>query len=399
MANAFKTSDLVAATTAAFDGNSTLLRTASHDYEGQFTQRYYAPGQSVDYLLDNRYVPQDGDTIVPQAVIDRYRTITLKPFLNYPINLRRGDDERNFREISKRFVEPAGADAADILNGRLNEDVLGKVYFHVGTKGTLIQNFAGLQDAYTLMQSYGMTKSRPWYSNLSPINAASLKNSLNNQFNTSINDPILKKNVLGMLSGFRVMEDSTVVTHESALTSGASVTVKTTIADTAETLTLTGLTDATGTMTKGTLLEFEGYRFIRPRGHQKLPTLYKFSRTVKEDATVASNEVTVTVDPINFAADGIQNVDAQIVATTPVTVIDNYTANICFVEKALQVVMPPPGKFADDVDSKTFSVPKTTRTILTLTLASDVNNNNITYRLDNLHGYDWQPEMACLIIT
>lgn len=399
MANNYKVSELVGSPTASFDGSVPLIRTARRDYEGEFTDRKYRPGNSIDYRLDNRYNVVNGDDITGsiQPLLDRFRTIQLEEFANIPIELLRGDLDRQIKDIRETYLDPAGKTLGTEINRRLNADILGKVSFHVGTKGAIPNSFADVQEVNTFMTEYGMASNRTWYANLTPTVADSVSNALNNQFNLSINDPILKRNVLGELAGFMVMKDFTVVKHVSALVAGVGVTVETTIADGATTAALTGIAND-GIMTKGTLVKFTGYQYMNPVVHQALPEKYIFSRTLAADATVTSGKATVTFnEPINFTTANA-NVNAQIIATAPVTVVDNYTANICFVSGALQFVMPPPGDFSRDADSRTYNDPNKTRTIMTLSKQSEVGLNTILYRLDALYGSDWQPEMCCMLI-
>ena len=239
---------------------------------------------------------------------------------------------------------------------------------------------------------------------------------MQNSFVESINKDITKRYMAGVLAGMELMHTFFVPPHEAGIgdvtatpANGyvAAGTVKTNVANGANTITITGLGTETGVFLEGDKIKIPAFYSVNPI-ETDLQSGEPIQFTVLADANSVSGDVTISVSPtvIHDATDPYQNVNAQITATSPVFVASantgvgstgkvKYKTNVAFHKDAIQFAAPPlviPNSVVPRAAGRSVD-PETGISIRLVEFYDGINDKTVT-RMDILFGILINAELA-----
>ena len=383
---------------------STLTMTGNRKYQDLYTQRYFTKGDTINMPMDNRYVVQRGDTVTASDIVDRKLSMTILPLYSQAISVKPTDYQRDIRDFGEMFLKPAAHTIAADMNSTIAAGAITTGYITNGVVGTPINTYATLRNARANMLKFAMPKRQRWMAALSLDDSAALQNSLNNQFNTDINSPILNDAMLGRLAAFDIFEDQAIQKHAGYTGAMGTPVLAADVADGATTISLTGLTASiTDIIVAGAKIEFDDAYAVD--GVHHLPINKKFQVVATANATSsAGGTATVSIAPTveTTSTDALRNCSGITDATkissgTAVTISQNYNANICYTDMGLYCAIPPlqPFGFAK---SSTFT--DTNSGISTrVSITSEVLNNLDIIRMDCQLAFVWNPEQMLVLMS
>lgn len=410
MANTYLTSDLLAKEACAqVVAASTFLMTGNKKYEGLYTQQAFTKGDTINMPLDNRYKVQRGDSVTASDIVDRKISMTIGDVYTQAISVKPTDYQRNIRDFGPMFLAPAAHSIAADMNNDISAGAITSAYIHNGVPGSAVSSYATLRNARADMLKFDMPKRQRWMAALSLDDSATLQNSLANQFNTGINTPILNDASLGGLAGFDIFEDQAIQKHVGYTGDIGTPIVGVVIPDTATTFAIAGLTGSiTGIIKKDTLLTFDDAWAVDPVRHQAIAKKFQVRVTADVDSAAdGTATVPFVVSPSNPALNTdptspFQNavgiaVANSIAAGTPITVSQNYNANICYTDMALYCAMPRMEAFGW-AKSSVYTDPNSGVSVR-VSIESDVMNNKDYIRMDCQLAFAWNPEQMLILMS
>lgn len=382
-----------------------LIRFANREWESQFTQDYYKPGQTVNLQLDYRNTVQKGLEVDAENIVSRQIALKLQQPYNIAIqydvvNQKLSTPMDTLRNLIKNNVNRMVAQLeADMFANAL----LNAYMFVDNTGGTgFIDTYAKYQAASTRLFTNGVPM-QDWYQVLAGADYDALASSsggLLNQFTPSANEDIREKNRLAHLGDFDVYKSQNVVRHVAGAagqgTAGAGPF--TVIADYIEgnTLTIGGFTPSTtNVVLPGDKIIFQGIKALNFVNMQ--PTQYNYTATVAQAANSdAGGECVITLEQnLNVdIGDPNRTLNAPILAGTVVTFPGNYMANLAYHQRGMILVMPPMSEIDGAINSR-FTDEETG-----ISLNVTMQGSNLTYtnvmRISFLPGFAILPDYVCV---
>jgi hypothetical protein len=383
---------------------STFTMTGNKKYQDLYTQRYFTPGNTINIPLDNRYVVQRGDTVTASDIVDRQLSMTVLPLYSQAVNVKPTDYQRNIRDFGEMFLKPAAHTIAANMNSTIAAGAITSGYIHDGVVGTPINTYATLRNARADMLKFDMPKRQRWMAALSLDDSAALQNSLNNQFNTDINSPILNDAMLGRLAAFDIYEDQAIQKHAGYTGAIGTPVLAADVADGATTISLSGLTAGiSDIIVAGAKIEFDDAYAVD--GVHHLPVNKKFQVVATANASSDGGGLaTVSISPTveTTSTDALRNCQGitdptKISSGTPITISQNYNANICYTDMGLYCAIPPLQPFGW-AKSSTFT-DKNTGISTRISITSDVLNNLDVIRMDCQLAFAWNPEQMLVLMS
>lgn len=398
MANAFINSTLLSKEAAVeFELNNTFIATANRKYEGLFTDQTYDSGDTVNIRLDNQFLVKRGDTVTAGDVKETSVPLTLQELYSVPVTYSTIDlstklranswMDRVFRPSVRALVSEVNADIASLAETQ--------TYIHAGTPAVAIASFAAIDQLSAILTERGVMPNQNWYCNLNPRDSSSLKSSLQNSFNTTLNTEISLRSQLGRLSSFDMMVDQSIAVHTPDTTAIGAPTLKTAFSDGDTTIAISGLTvSTTGIFKAGDVLSVASVQSVNRVTRQSTGQDMQFVVTADAnsdgagDATVSISPtiITATTNP-NRNVTGIGTVGAVITVNGDNAARLPHKINLAYTASALHVVTPPLAPL-DAPESSVFKDPKTGLSLRVSKTAEVLNNKNVL-RIDLLTGYRW----------
>lgn len=424
MSNTLSTTEFVAKKALAILRNKvTFAKIANRDYQEMFTSQSYAPGLTVNIRRPVNFVGGSGPNITPEPITERIAplTITDQPNVSFQFDSqelslliengghRNPENMRKANHIIDRYVEPAIARLAQIVEGLVyGYSVLNSNYF-IGTPGTLVNNPGTINLARVAMNKLGIPTGKR-FCVVSHDTEGSIQNSMNNFFDLKYTDPILREGYLGYNAGSEFAASTWVVPHTAGIGAGGSPSGGFIAAGNVQSqtgsgnsLTIQGLqANAVGTFKKGDVIYIQGVNSVNQGAHQDAGIPAQFVLTADAPQANSSGVVTISVaiagqsiisDPTN----PYQNVTIPIPASAPVFLAQTHTPNIMMHRDALVVAMPPLAELDPaSVDCKVVTDPESNislRYARGSVITSDLN----IQRFDCLLGVAFFPEYSVRI--
>lgn len=413
MPNQLQTNDIMAEFVAAtFVNTNKAVYCADMPFNDDFSKDIngYNVGNTLTYRKPNYTNIRTGLVAEPQSLIERTETITLDQPIGADWNPNLYElttDMASNAKIYKRFVEPSIIKLSNKVDQTLTDALETSVYNVVDNAGSGVNSFSVFNEAAKYLDKFGVVGDKKALMNID--DAVTLQNSVSNFFNTTINEEVGIKGMLGQLAGVDVFEDQNIGTHTNGSFDGAPITVKTSVVSGANTIVLTGFTpSATGVLNKGDIITVANVFAVNPvslsaigAGSKNLAN-FIIQETVDADG---SGDATVTISPvITFEPTSPYNNVSKLPAAADAVSLRGgagatYSNNYIFVKDGILLAIKPyfkpvgveksvVGTYADDETGLSFSV---------VSWFNGGTFTNLT-RADILFGYKIQPEYIVRLI-
>src|SRR5690348_4096808 len=182
-----------------------FAKVANRNLEGDFKDLQFATGQTLNYRLEERYLPGRGATATSQARVQVVRPLTINTQFNTMVEfdgMQLTFDRARDQPYLDMMLNPrAKTMANDVEKFIAFENLQTSIYQATGTPGVPIDfNAVAQTDAY--MTELGIPEDGNRYFAVPPRIAASLSDSLKTMFNMVVNRGALLDGFIGHLSGF-----------------------------------------------------------------------------------------------------------------------------------------------------------------------------------------------------
>lgn len=254
----------------------------------------------------------------------------------------------NLGQIYDRFLKTYVQDMAASIEARFIQEATQNVANLVGTAGSTIVDPDTVLAGREKLGKFLCPKGRDRYFLMDGTAMRSAVNANKNLFTQTRKE--FEQGYIGDALGFSWMENELLYRHTNGndVTGVAVEASVVTIAEGMTTLGVDGLTNDTGTITKGSVFTIAGVYAVHPQTKKTLPFLKQFVHTGSTVTANASGQATLTLDePIYSSASGsLQNVSALPVDETgTLTFVGSastaYTQSLMFHKEAFRVVSVP----------------------------------------------------------
>jgi hypothetical protein len=381
-----------------------IAKADESDFDGK---NGYKAGDTIQISKPARFIPQSGNfdiTSTKRDIVEERTPLALDIMQTVGLSLNSMEEatELGLKSLINRAIRPAARSLAQFVE----QDVLLRATQAtsnlVGTAGSTSFTVADIQAAKVVMNENLCPVDDQRYLLLTARSGAAAVDARKGLFQAS--DEIAKQykgGYIGMADSFNWMENELLYNH----TNGNDVTgvnVSAAPSEGASTIALAGLTNTTGTVTKGSVFTIANVFRVHPITKQVTNQLQQFVVTANATAN-GSGVATVSVYPAFFAAaaDGRRNIGALPAGTAAVVFSGvantGYTQNLAFHGEAFRMasvplMMPKNVEMAEQytVDGMTVAIVQ----------AFDVNKREMITRLDFLGGLAAvRPEWACRITS
>lgn len=403
MTNTLVTCSIVAKESLAILKNMlTFSAAVNRDFESEFTSnmsRGYAPGQTINIKRPPRYTYRAGRVAVPQSTVET----------TVPLTLNQGGCDINFTSLERtlsltKLEDKLMAAMAPVAN-EIDRQGLQLAHFStynlVNAAGALPNTAAlsiqAMTDMGRRLDEMAAPRDRRRAMIANPALNAALVSGFGGYFNSQ--STVSAQNRTGMLQnnnfGFdNIGMDQNVDTHTNGTQN---------VAGTAVAAGLSGSSIAcaalTGTITRGTIINFPGVFAVNPQSRQSTGVLADFVVT----ADLGIGAVALPISPALTPTGAFQNVSNATTAanfTIRGAASTGYGCNVAFHKDAFTLAMvpmwaPPGGKGVIDVAQETMD-----GFTLKVTEFYDGVNDNSIMRIDVLFGWSaTYPELSCKFYT
>lgn len=371
----------------------------------------YNTGPTLRYRKPNYVNVRQGQVADPQDLKERFGTITLnKPvgadwdptLLDLTLNM----DSRD--QIMDRWVKPAVMKMGNTVDVSIADGLLSSVYNVVGTAGAGLATFETFSLGETVLEQLGVEDEI--YSVLNTFDAHKLRSALYNSFNTTLNEEISIKGMMGILDGVPVFKSNNIGSHTNGTfaTSG-TVTLASSAVDGATTLSLTGFTATqTGVLKKYDIITVAGVYNVNIMNQRAIGSessaLMHFIVQADVNSDMSGN-ATVTIQPqiVYSATNPYNNVSSLPASGAAVTLYGGSSAtyrNNFFFSKdgivmAFKEYMKPRG-----IPDNAYTIMTDEKTGLSFAVIEyyDGRNNINNIRVDFLYGFEIDPQYIVRVI-
>lgn len=367
----------------------------------------YKSGSTIHISTPARFDPQTTFDITSskQDVLEDFVPLTLdiSSTIGVEVDSAEFASKIGLSSLYNRVISPAITSMAADVEQRMLEKATDAVFNSVGTAGSTTFDTDTILSARERMNKYLCPKDKERFFLSDSTANRSAVNARKGLFNASpeISEQY-KMGYMGTADGYNWLENEVLNVHTMGndVTGVALNTV--TVVNGTSSISVSGLTNTTGTVTKGSTFTIAGVFAVHPLTKTAYPFLQQF--VVTADATAnGSGVATLSISPTIYLTTSRQNVSAA-PATTAALVFSNsavastaYTQNLAFHKKAFRMVSVPlimpeqvEMKAQETVDGITIAIVR----------AWDQNKRSMITRLDFLGGICAdRPEWACRIVA
>lgn len=203
-----------------FINNCKMFRLANRDYERDIQRSVegYKRGDRIRIQEPSYYAVTEGEIANPQGIVEFTSDLVLQYQLNLCFETSNTYLTTNMEDYEKRAVMPAAIGLANMVDTKCIQEMSNSIFRGTNSLGTALNSFAGVSGAQTLLKKYAVAE--PYFSLNNLDDASSLKNSLQNSFNTTLNEEISIRGLMGFLSGVEMYEDQNMQTHTNGVNTG-----------------------------------------------------------------------------------------------------------------------------------------------------------------------------------
>jgi len=386
-----------------------FAKVANRNLEGDFKSLQFATGQTLNYRLEERYLPGRGATATSQARVQVIRPLTVDTQFNTMVEfdgMQLTFDRARDQPYLDMMLNPrAKTMANDVEKFIASENFQTSVYQAVGTPGVPI-DFATITLADAYMTELGIPEDGNRYFANSPRVSAGLSDTLKNVFNMTVNRGALLDGFIGHLSGFDFFKTN-FLRRQIAGAGGSIITPPTGFKDggqvtngpisSGNTINVTGVANSTLVFRKGDIIEIAdaaGVFMVNPLTYEPLEQRAQFVVT----ADVISSGVTasIPVNPTIVVSGARQNISAAIPNGAQIWLSDDHNVSLAFHNQAIVFAAPPIKELKGGVEVVT-TYSDLYKMAITYTLGADIRNYIQLDRLDMLGGVAINPEFAVVV--
>ena len=392
MANTLITPSVIAKEALiAFENEMVFGGLVHRDYKKEFVK----VGSKVSIRKPVKFVASDGATRVNQNVAESTTDITINKRKHVSWTFSMQDLTLTVEEYNKRYIQPACAALANIVDSDLSSLNL-DFFMNVGTPGVAPATFATWLAA---MQKAG---EQLWPKQnrsivLNPRAKTSLLDSLDaNIFSEKLTEEAMIRGACGKIVGMPIYEDANIKTF----TPGTVVAGDTTIYATNPTSTTITVTGGGGTHTwkKGDMFTIAAVYDINPMSRDAYRHLKQF--VITEAVTEVGGAATLTFYPPIITSGAYATVSAAPVAGAAIvkpgtTYTDAQDRNMCFHKNCMALVMVP----LELPQGASFKARETYKNLsIRVVKDYDIDEDEDIIRLDIMYGVRTiYPELGCII--
>jgi hypothetical protein len=356
-----------------------------------YKKEFVKVGQSVSIRKPVKFISGTGADITSnvQDVSEDSTSVTIDTQRHVAWKFNSSELTLTIEEYSERYIKPAAIELAnkiDMAGCALYKDVA----LAAGTAGTTPSSFMDMGYAGQYLDENAVPSDNRKLI-INPAASWKMADAFKNFYSHDVSKKA-RRGVLADIADFDIRKDQNIAYHTAGDTAG-TVLVKG-ASQTGSTLTIDGLTAATGTIKKGDVFTLAGVYHVNPVSRESTGKLQQF--TVTADATAVSNEVEVSISPSIVTSGAYQTVTAAPADNAAVTFVASHSANLAFHKNAFALVTVPL-VLPDSVNFKH----RITHNGISLRVIKDYDilKDEEIIRLDVLFG--WKaiyPELACRLL-
>jgi hypothetical protein len=397
-----------------------FAKVANRNFEDDFKNLKYATGQTINYRLEERYLPGRGATAVSQPRVQVIRPLTISTQFNTMVEFTgmqlTFDRARDEPYLDMMLNPRAKTLANDVEKFIAEENFQTQVYQAIGTPGVPI-DFLTVANTDAYMTSLGIPDDGNRYFANDPFVSAGLSDSLKAVFNMTVNRGALLDGFIGHLSGFDFFKTNFLSRQVAGAGQlGGSPPNGFLLAGTVtngpitggNTISVTGLGQAPGTLVfkLGDILEVDesaGVFMINPLTYQPISGVASGLVSQRAQFVVTSdvisaggNTADIPVNPTIIVSGARQNISAAIPNGAQMLLSKSFNRSIAFHNQAIVFAAPPIKELKGGVEVVT-SYSDLYKLAITYTLGSDIRNYLQLDRVDAIGGVSINPEFAVIV--
>jgi hypothetical protein len=385
-------------------------KVANRNLEGDFKSLQFATGQTINYRLEERYLPGRGATATAQARVQVIRPLTIDTQFNTMVEfdgMQLTFDRARDQPYLDMMLNPrAKIMANDVEKFICTENLQTQIYQAVGTAGTPINQLTAFQTkAY--MTQLGIPDDGNRYFSNDPMISATLSNALYSVFNNTVNRGALLDGFIGHLASFDFFETNFLTRQIAGLgQSGGSPPTGFSLAGTVtngpitggNTIVVTGVVPSSPVFNLGDSIEIDdnaGVFMVNPETYQSLSQRAQFVVTANVISDSGGN-ATIPVNPTIVVSGARQNISAAIPNGAQLFLSNSFNRSVAFHNQAIVFAAPPIKELKGGVEAMT-TYSDLYKLAMTYTLGADIRNYLQLDRLDILGGVSINPEFAVIV--
>lgn len=389
-----------------------FAKVANRNFEDDFKNLKYATGQTINYRLEERYLPGRGATAVSQARVQIIRPLTIDTQFNTMVEFTgmqlTFDRARDEPYLDMMLNPRAKTLANDVEKFICTENLQTSIYQAIGTPGVPI-DFLTVANTDAYMTELGIPDDGNRYFANSPRVSAQLADDLKNVFNMTVNRGALLDGFIGHLSGFDFFKTNFLTRQIAGLGQaggspptgfklGGLVTNGPIVGG--NTIAVGSLGQAPGALVfrKGDIIEIAdaaGVFMVNPLTYEPLTQRAQF--VVTEDVISADGATaSIPVNPTIVVSGARQNISAAIPNGAQILLSDDFNRSIAFHNQAIVFAAPPIKELKGGVEVVT-SYSDLYKLAITYTLGADIRNYLQLDRVDAIGGVSINPEFAVIV--
>jgi hypothetical protein len=367
----------------------------------------YQAGDTIQISKPARFIPSTSADVTSalQDIVEEKTSLTLDTRKVVPVSLTSAEvfTDLGLKKWTKRVLDPAMSSIANHVESAFLQKAADATYNSVGTAGSEAFTQDTMLAAAQKLYENGCTDDEmnnfallnPYATRKAVVDRADLQHA-----GKEISDQY-KTGVMGLADGFTYLRNNHLPTHTNGNDVTGVAVNDAAVAEGASTLAVDGLTNTTGTITKGTVFTIAGVYAVHPITKATLSHLQQF--TVTADATAnGSGQATISISPSLYAgSNGLQNVSALPADDAALVFVGaastGYAQNLAFNRHAFRMVSVP---LMTPSDSELSAVETVDGMTVRVWMQSDILTDKMIARIDFLGGLaNVRPEWACRITS
>lgn len=347
-----------------------IAKADESDYNGK---NGYSAGDTIYVSKPARFIPQSAFDITStmQDIKEEKVALPLDIISTVGVNVDSLEfaTEIELANMVKRVVKPAVSSIAQDVERKMLEKATDAVANSVGTPGSTVFDTDLVLQAREKMNKFLCPKDDERFVLFDSTAGRSAVGARKGLFQSASEiAKQYKQGYVGMADGFNWLENELLNVHTNGNDVTGVAVNDAAVATGATTLAIDGLTNTTGTVTKGQVFTIDGVFAVHPITKQAYPFLQQFVITANATAN-GSGQVTVSISPAIYssASGALQNVSALPADNAALVFMGSastaYTQNLAFHKNAFRMVsvplvMPVKAEFAaqETVDGITVAV-------------------------------------------
>jgi len=386
-----------------------FAKVANRNLEEDFKGLKFATGQTLNYRLEERYLPQRGATANAQSRTQVVRPLTIDTQFNTMVQFSGMEltfDRARDRPYLDMMLNPrAKTMANDVEKFIATENFQLQVYQAVGTPGVPLDfDTITLADAY--MTELGIPEDGNRYFANPPRVSAGLASSLSTVFNQTVNTGALMDGFIGHLSGFDFFKTNFLMRQIAGLGQaggspptgfklGGLVTNGTITSGSTISVNSLGQSPGAVVFKEGDSIEIDdasGVFMVNPLTYEALSQRAQF--VVTADVVSANGSTAdIPVSPEIIISGARQNISAGIPNGAQILLAQSHNVSLAYHNQSVVFAAPPITELKGGVEVVT-TYSELYKLAMTYTLGADIRNYLQLDRLDVIGGVAINPEFA-----